>query len=137
MEFVDTNVFIRFLTGDDPAKAQQCKELFERANRGEVELTTSESVIAEIVFILSSKRLYNQSRSDIRARLYPIISIQGLKLAHRRMYLRALDIYEKNNLDFEDALTVAQMERQELTELYSYDGDFDKVQGADITRLEP
>ncbi len=137
MEFVDTNIFLRFLTGDDPAKAQRCKELLERANRGEVELITSDSVIAEIVFILSSKRLYNQSRSDIRARLYPIISIQGLKLAHRRMYLRALDIYEKSNLDFEDALTVAQMERQELTELYSYDEDFDKVDGADIARLEP
>jgi predicted nucleic acid-binding protein len=137
MEFVDTNIFIRFLTGDEPAKAQRCKELFERANRGEVELTTSESVIAEIVFILSSKRLYNLSRSDIRARLYPIISIQGLKLAHRRMYLRALDIYEQNNLDFEDALTVAQMERQEVIDLYSYDQDFDKVDGTNITRLEP
>ncbi len=137
MQFVDTNVFIRFLTGDDPVKAQRCKELLERANRGEVALITSESVIAEIVFILSSKRLYNQSRSDIRARLYPIISIQGLKLAHRRMYLRALDIYEQNNLDFEDALTVAQMERQGLSQLYSYDEDFDKVEGGDITRLEP
>ena len=137
MQFVDTNVFIRFLTGDDPVKAQRCKELFERANRGEVALTTSESIIAEIVFILSSKRLYNQSRSDIRARLYPIISIQGLKLAHRRMYLRALDIYEQNNLEFEDALTVAQMERQGLSQLYSYDEDFDKVEGGDITRLEP
>ena len=137
MQFVDTNVFIRFLTGDDPVKAQRCKELLERANRGEVALITSESVIAEIVFILSSKRLYNQSRSDIRARLYPIISIQGLKLAHRRMYLRALDIYEQNNLDFEDALTVAQMERQGLSQLYSYDEEFDKVEGGDITRLEP
>ncbi len=137
MQFVDTNVFIRFLTGDDPVKAQRCKELLERANRGEVALITSESVIAEIVFILSSKRLYKQSRCDIRARLYPIISIQGLKLAHRRMYLRALDIYEQNNLDFEDALTVAQMERQGLSQLYSYDEDFDKVEGGDITRLEP
>ena len=47
-------------------KAQRCKELLEQANRGEVELTTLESVIAEIVFILSSKRLYNQFRRDIR-----------------------------------------------------------------------
>jgi predicted nucleic acid-binding protein len=137
MQFVDTNIFIRFLTGDDPEKAQQCKLLFERANRGEVDLTTSESVIAEIVFILSSKRLYNQSRSDIRSRLYPLISIQGLKIAHRRVYLRALDIYEKNNLDFEDALTVARMEQQDLTQIYSYDRDFDTVDGIEIDRLEP
>ena len=53
------------------------------------------------------------------------------------MYLGALDICEKNNLDFEDALSVAQLERQELTGLYSDDEAFDKVKGADIARLEP
>ena len=34
----------------------------ERAGHGEVELLTSESVIAELVFVLSSPRLYNLGR---------------------------------------------------------------------------
>jgi predicted nucleic acid-binding protein len=94
-------------------------------------------VIAEVVFILSSKRLYNLTPSYVRARLYPILSIQGLKIAHRRMYLRALDLFEHNKIDFEDALTVAHMERQELDELFSYDQDFDSLQEISIKRLEP
>ena len=137
MQFVDTNIFIRYLTKDDPEKAAACYRLFEQANHNEIELTTSESIIAEIVFILSSKRLYNVSRHDVRIRLYPLISLPGLKLANRRQYLRALDLFSDNTIDFEDALAIAAMERQKIVEVYSYDKDFDHIKGGDITRLEP
>lgn len=69
MRFVDANVFIRHLTGDDPRKAQACLALFQQAQRNEVRLTTSETVIAEVVYVLSSKNLYNVTRRDIRALL--------------------------------------------------------------------
>ena len=32
--FVDTNVFLRFLTNDDPAKAKRAETLFRDALRG-------------------------------------------------------------------------------------------------------
>ena len=38
-------------------------------------------------------------------------------------------------LDFEDALSAAYMEKQEITEILSYDTDFDRVSG--IVRKEP
>ena len=135
MQFIDANVFIRFLTRDDPEKAQACFELFQKAEERKALLVTSESVIAEVVYVLSSKRLYNLPREQIRALLYPLLSLSGLKLAHRKMYLRALDLYATYPIDFEDALIAAQMERQKITELYSYDRDFDHV--PEITRLEP
>ena len=53
MQFVDANLFIRFLTRDDPEKAQACFELFQKAKKREILLTTSESVIAEVVYVLS------------------------------------------------------------------------------------
>ena len=64
MQFVDANVFLRFLTRDDPVKAERVKALLERAERGEVDLLTSESVIAELVFVLSSPKLYNLGHDD-------------------------------------------------------------------------
>ena len=135
MRFVDANVFLRFLTRDDPVKAERVKELLERADRGEVELLTSESVIAELVFVLSSPRLYNLGRDRIRALLTPIVSLKGLKLPKRAMYLRALDLYVETPMDFVDALAIAQMEAGGVTEVYSYDEHFDLVSG--IRRLEP
>lgn len=134
-QFVDTNIFIRYLTRDDPKKAEACLRLFEKAKASEVILTTSESVLAEVVFVLGSPRGYRLSRADVRARLYPLVALEGLKLPDRRKYFRALDLYATHNIDFEDALTVAHMEHNNLDELYSYDTDFDRIE--EVKRIEP
>ena len=135
MQFVDTNIFIRYLTKDDPGKAQACFELFQQAQANQVALTTTEAVITEVVYVLSSKKTYDLARADIRARLYPLLSVPGLRLLHRQTYLRALDLYAAHSLDFEDALSVAHMQRQAIKELYSYDRGFDQLKS--ITRQEP
>jgi len=135
MPFIDANVFIRYLTRDDPEKAEACFALFQRAKRDEVALVTTEVVIAEVVYVLSSKNLYALPRGTIRDLLYPLLSLPGVKLMGRKTYLRALDVYASYTIDFEDALIVAQMERQGETDLYSYDRHFDQVSG--ISRVEP
>ena len=53
--FVDTNIFIRFITKDDPVKAQKCYLLFQEAKNNKILLTTTKSILAEVVYILSSK----------------------------------------------------------------------------------
>lgn len=135
MRFVDTNLFIRFLTQDDLKKAEACFELFKSAQSGSIKFETTETVIAEIVYILSSRRLYNLKRKEIVTRLMPILRIKGLKVANKRVILRALEFFDLYKLDFEDALLLAHMERVKVKELYSYDKGFDKVPG--IKRLEP
>jgi predicted nucleic acid-binding protein len=135
MQFIDANVFLRFLTRDDPVKAERVKKLLERAQRGEVALFTSESVITELVFVLSSPRLYNLGREQVRAVLLPVVALKGLKLPGRKAIVDALDLYAVTSMDFVDALAVAQMKAQEITEIYSYDEHFDSVKG--VKRLEP
>ena len=71
-------------------------------------------------------------------RLYPLLSLPGLKIPNKRQVVRALDLYDRNaDLDFEDALSVAAMERQGIAEIYSYDENYDRLQGCAVTRLEP
>ncbi len=134
-QFVDTNIFLRHLTKDDPKKAKVCLELFRKAELGEVVLTTSETVIAEVVYVLSSKRTYNLPHNAIKKRLRSLLSLKGFKLSHQQIYLRALELYAAYQIDFEDCLSIAHMERQQLKEIYSYDQDFDQVTG--VKRLEP
>ena len=136
MKFVDTNVFIRFLTGDDREKAEACWGFFKRLERGDERATTSESVLAEIVYVLSSKGLYALGRPDIEARLRPMLLLRGLQLPHQRRYLRALALYARLTwADFEDAVAIAQMEEDGITTIESYDRGFDRAEG--ITREEP
>jgi predicted nucleic acid-binding protein len=137
MKFLDTNIILRFLTRDDEAKAESCYQLFQRVQQGEEEIFTSEAIIAEVAYVLYSRRApYQLSHSEIRDRLLPILTLQGLKLPQKRVCLDALDIYADSPfLDFEDALTVAHMGQRGINEIVSYDRDFDRVAG--IQRVEP
>ena len=137
MDFLDTNIILRYLTGDDKAKAEACYELLEQVRQGNKELFTCEAVITEVVYVLSSPRLsYQLSRREIRARLSPILFLQGLRIPNKSIYFRALDIYVAHpQLDFEDAIAVAYMERIGVTQIVSYDRDFDRIDG--IERIEP
>lgn len=133
--FVDTNIFLRYLTGGDEAKSRACYALFKKAQASEVVLVTSEAIIAEIVYVLSSQKHYDLNPEEIKRRLYPLLSLRGLRLPNRKIYLRALDTFAQLGIDFEDCLTIAHMEQHQIEELLSYDQDFDQVKS--ITRREP
>ncbi len=136
MMFLDTNVFIRYLTRDDEQKAQACFALFRELENGDNVATTSETIIAEVVYVLSSRSLYNLRADEIRLRLLPILGLRGLRFSGKSLCLRALEIYESYPaLDFEDALIVALMEHDDIDELVSYDRGFDRVPS--VQRIEP
>lgn len=50
--FVDTDVIIRLLTGDDPDKQQAARKLFEQVAQGTLTLAAPDTVIADAVFVL-------------------------------------------------------------------------------------
>lgn len=132
--FLDTNVVLRFLTEDDLHQAEQARALLLEAEDGQTELVTCEGVVVEIVQVLSSQALYDLPRADIREHLDAIIGLPRIKLPNKGVYLRALEFYAQHAfLDFVDALQVAHMERRGITEIASFDRDFDRIPG--IRRL--
>ena len=134
-EFVDANIFVRVLTGDDPRKAARCLALFQRAQRSEVTLITSESVVAEVAYVLSSRSTYRIPRATIAVALRSILADPGFQIDHKEFVLRALDLWKDLNLDFADCLSIEHVRRDSLAGIYSYDRDFDRIPG--IRRLEP
>ncbi len=135
VSFLDTNIFLRHLIADDPVRSPACLALLQAIERGETSVWTSELVIAELVFVLSSKRGYNLGREAIRDLLLPLIELPGLKLPHKRLYRRIFDLYTSLPIDYVDAYHAALIENRGQPELYSYDTHFDRIAG--ITRMEP
>lgn len=136
MKFLDANIFVRALTGDDPAKAAACERLFRRLAAGADEATTSESVLAEVVYVLASSRHYGFDRREISDSFAPYFAIRNLRIPDRDVHIRALALYGSTpRLDFEDALTAARFEADGIDLLVSYDTGFDEIAG--ITRVEP
>lgn len=135
VEFLDTNSIIRYLTQDNPDQAERAYRLFQDVDSGRRIITTSEAVIAEAVYVLSSKDLYHLSRVEVSRHLTTVVSLRGLKLPNKRVFLRALDLYVSTPLDFVDALNVAHMERAKLKTILSFDRHFDRIPG--IVRRDP
>jgi len=133
--FVDTDVLIRLLTGDDPVKQAAATALFERVEAGELTLLAPDTVIADAVFVLSSRRLYNLPRQEVQQLLTTLLRLPRFRVRNRRALLRALEIYGGSNLDFGDALIVAAMHEAGSEAVFSFDRDFDRLPG--ISRIEP
>jgi len=133
--YVDTDVIIRLLTGDDPRKQRASQSLFESVEAGTLTLAAPDTVIADAVFVLSSPRLYAQSRPQTASMLSRLVKLPSFKVAQRRMVLEALQIYAESSIDFGDAMLVANMRQESSSTLYSYDRDFDRFKG--IRRIEP
>lgn len=137
MKFVDTNIFIRYLTGDDPVKQQQTRKLFERISRGEENVMTSEGVIHEVCAVLSSSKLYNYTHKEVRDRLFPLLILPAFQISEKALCLEALNIFGNNQSirDYVDTIAIARVKNGDCDGVYSYDGDLDKVSGTN--RIEP
>ena len=133
--FLDTNIFLRHLLNDDPNKSPACFALIQAIEQRQLVAWTSDLVVAELVWVLSSKRHYSLPRQRIRQLLLPLISLPNLRLPRKRLYRRVFDLYVSEPIDYIDAYHAAMMEQRGATELYSYDDDFDRV--PTLIRREP
>ena len=133
--FLDTNILLRHLTRDDEEKAEACRSLLLLVEQGQEVVVTSDLVIWETVFVLQSPRQYGLPRDRIRQLLEPLINLRGLRLTRKGIYKRVFDLYCAKGISFADAYNAAYMEARGLNEVYSYDTDFDRIEG--ISRVEP
>jgi predicted nucleic acid-binding protein len=124
--FLDTSIVIRYVTQDDPDKSAQARALLKEVEASKLTLICSESIVVEIVHVLSSKALYNQPRATVAGHLSAILALPQLKLANKRTILRALELWVNaaSSVDFVDAVSVAHMERQGIATIASFDQDF-------------
>ena len=133
MRFIDTNIFIRFLTDDISEKADACEELFKKAIEKHESLFTTDLVVAEIVWVLES--YYELPKEEIQDKLEKILNTPNLICPRKELILNALTMYSKKNIDYIDAVNALILKERGIEELYSYDKHFDRIEG--LTRLEP
>lgn len=126
---------MRLLSADDSEKQDRTLDLFERAQLGEIDLMTSEAIVAETIFVLTSARLYGASRETVAQSLLGLLSIQGLYLDNKDIVLAALQRFAASRFAFADCLCIEHALRQTAGRIFTYDRGFDRV--LDIRRLEP
>ena len=138
MILLDANVLLRtFVQPDDEQSRQfsrQAAELLRRAGRGEVEITTSDAVLAEVAFILTAKTHANQPVSIAAGLIASVVDLQGFRHNAKGAIVRALNLWtERPRLGFVDALAAAYAQAPGMR-LATFDTDFDSLSGIDRWR---
>lgn len=99
---VDTNILVRFLTGDDEAQAHQVYEIFKEAEAEKNELFVPLVVVLELIWVLGS--VYEISRPEILDAINDLLLMPILKFEHQAALQRFIYSSQENNHDLSDLL---------------------------------
>jgi predicted nucleic acid-binding protein len=127
----DTNILLRFLSGEPPAQAAAARKLFHRAARGDVVLDVLPLIVAEAYYTLVS--FYQVERKQAAEKLAMLLKQHGVKLREDGIVQAALERLQTANIGFSDAYLAAAA-GQESLRIASFDRDFDKLR---VARYEP
>ncbi len=125
--FLDTNVLLRHLLQDVPEQSRLASLIMARLESGELTLRTTDTIVFETVYTM--ERTYRIQRSVILDCLMPILELPNLELEGKRLYRRIFELYLTTRVGFAECYHAALMEREGITDIFSFDRGFDRLPG--------
>ena len=130
---VDTNVIMRYFTGEPEADAARANVLMAEVVAGRVSILVEDVVVAELVWVLGS--LYKLGRDEIGELIANLLALGGVENPDKPTLQAAIASYRSGKMDFADALLAARALSRGQHEIYSFDRDFDRIPG--VERRDP
>lgn len=125
---VDTNVLLRFFTGEPPELAAKANKLIAEADAGRFKLEILPLVIAETIFTLES--YYGMNKKDVTQSLLTFLQCKGIFPRDEMIIIDALHRYLAHNVHFVDACLAAYAAASKAS-LHSFDRDFRQFKDID------
>lgn len=119
----DTNIFLRFITGDRSEYGLKARELFKQAQKGEYEIYLDELVFGEVVWTLQS--FYKYSRSEIYNNLNIFFDFDFVINPRKKILKKTLETYASTNLSFSDCW-IYELSKSKSLELETFDKELQK-----------
>ena len=102
MKAIDTNILIRFLTGDDELQAKKVYLIFKKAESEKNELFVPLLVVLEMIWVLES--VYEVSRKEILDSISDLLLMPILKFDHQSALQQLVNSAQGNKFDLSDLL---------------------------------
>jgi len=138
MRFLDANVFIyayykpkKQLTQKEKQMKEHAKKIISGVSQGKEEVVMTVVHVSEIVNILKHGMPLDQLTTIVRG-LFMLDNVKIMSVT-REAYFAATELGDDLKLEANDALAVDVMRLSNIKEIYSFDEDFDQIEG--ITRL--
>ena len=134
MRFLDANIFVyafyrpnRRLSSREQRMKEESKRILEAITDGKEKAITTMVHLSETVNILKN----GMDPPKLADLVVQLLSLDNLRTetVDRDQYLAAAELGRDLNRDPNDALAVLVMREHKLREVYTYDGDFDELEG--------
>ena len=116
---IDTNLLVRYLTGDDPQKAKSVDNLLSKAERGELKILVPSIVIAELVWVLES--FYQMHSTEIAELIEAVLNTPGIEVTEKSIIASTLKLYRTKNIDLIDAWIIEFAKDRGIKTIYTFD----------------
>lgn len=126
---LDTNVLLRHLTANPPEQGEKATAFLARAER----LLLPDLVVAELIYALES--VHRLTRERVAELVRAAIAFPPVVVVDETLLLRALELYEREKLDFVTAYLAASAERSGLGAVASFYRHLEPLES--VCRLEP
>jgi predicted nucleic-acid-binding protein len=117
---VDSNILLRFFTGEPHSQFLAAKSLLENSEQGRVLLDVSALVVAETAFTLES--FYKKKRRDVAHVLFQLLQTPGIHLLEGNQVFDALNRVQATGVHFVDAYLAA-LSKETSIPVASFDRD--------------
>lgn len=138
MRFLDANVFVyayyrprKQLSQRERQMKEHAKRIISGVSEGKEEVMMTVVHVSEIVNILKHGMPLNQLTTVVRG-LFMLDNVE-IRGVTGQAYFAAAELGDDLKLEANDALAVDVMRSNGVREVYSFDEDFDRIEG--ITRL--
>jgi len=138
MKFLDANVFIyayykpkKQLTDKEKQMKEQAKKIITDISQGQEKALITVVHLAEIVNILKHGMPLEKLTELIRG----LLMLENIKVQSvtRESYFLANELGDDLKLEANDALAIGTMRLNNVTEIFTFDSDFDYIEG--ITKI--
>ena len=124
--YVDTNVLVRFITGDHAPLTRRAEDLL----LGDKSLILLPEVLLELAHVLRVR--YSWPRHQIELWLREVLSLPAI-VCDEELLVTALDLHDQRRIDLPDAVLAAHALLDGPPAIASFDRGLDRVPG--VTRV--
>jgi len=131
-KFIDANVFLEVFLLDE--NWEGAAEFLKKVSEAEITCFTSDFIVYSILLQIQNR---TGNKESMKAFITFLDNMKGLKIARSNpeILMTAINYMETNKLDFDDSVQLSFMNSLGLTEIVSFDKDFDNINW--IKRVEP
>ncbi len=129
---IDTNVLVRFLTGDEPEQARAARQFMGGLSQSDPGFISRE-VMVELVWVL--ERAYGFSRAEVAGALEGLLSATEIEVESADDTGRAVFQYREEAFGFADLMIAAAARRVDAVPLVTFDRKAAQIPGVEL--LDP